>query len=153
MKNLAFAACALVLALAACGPEAQTPAPGPGAPALALQALSGADIEGRLGGELGCSFTANGDVLLVAMGDVNPGAYSEALIRREGEVLLLPALSAGGYDAMVETAAFATGAMSAAVQTGARNQTGDEQVEHSATLTVRADGAERAYDGVWTCGP
>jgi len=153
MKKFAYPASALCLSLAACAPEAQTPAAAPPGPALELQALSAADIEGRLRGELGCSFTVDGVAYLVAMGDVDPAAFSEALVRRDGEVLLLPALSAGGYDSMVETAAFATGAMSAAVQTNARNETGTEEVAHAATLTARADGQERAYEGVWTCGP
>jgi hypothetical protein len=106
-----------------------------------LEPLAFTETSG-LAGELGCSFAVGDDLLLIAMGFVASADRSEAMVKRAGATEELVATSPGGYDAMVEGA------------TQRPNETGNEQVAYNATLTaMRADGAERTYSGVWTCGP
>lgn len=153
--------CAAAVAMvSACGQtaapaadRAASPAPDVFADRLALAALTAEDVSGRLSGELGCSFSAAQEPLMIAMGNVDPTARSEALVKRDGAVAQLPAVAVGGYDGMVEGASFEGGGLLVEVRTIARRETGNEQVAYAATLTARADGAERSYEGVWTCGP
>lgn len=156
---------ALAAALAACSqpdvapsdaPAVEAPASetiGGDGSALELQTLSGVTLP-ELSGELGCAFTANDDVLLLAKGNVDRAARSEALIRRGDTVEQLMATDEGGYDGMVEGARFGTRGLVIEVATQQRNETRNEQVAYNATLrAMRADGAERTYQGDWTCGP
>lgn len=157
-----FAICTLSAAvLAACGPQAPAPAPAqspvasePSATSgLVLESLVGAPVEG-LSGELGCSFTADsGDQLLIAMGFVASQDRSEAAVKRDGAVLELQATEAGGFDGLDDGATFNVEGLSVEVTPGASRETGHEGSANDATLTVRADGQERVYDGVWSCGP
>lgn len=153
---------ALALALAACGqgapPPPAEPAPPPQAQTSAtgvapLTALTEADFATPLNGELGCSFTSGEDVLMVAKGNVDRAARSEALVKANGIVTRLNATAVGGYDGMVEGASFAADALTIEVSAGARGETGNEQVTYNATLTARSGAEVRAYDGNWTCGP
>ncbi len=158
MKHLFGAS--LILLACACSPAPTTEAPE--APVtdvrvgseLELQPLVGAETRGRLTGELGCSFAVGSDVFLLAMGNVDRAALSEALVKANGEVVQLPAAEPGGYDGMVEGETFAGGGLSAEVRTIARNETGTEEVAYNATLLARdGAGGERAYEGTWSCGP
>ena len=149
---------AAVAALAACSQEAPrapatTETPPATAAALALSPLVGEETRGRLGGELGCSFAIGRDVYVLAMGNVDPTATAEALVKRNGVVVQMPAAAAGGYDGLVEGETFADEGLSVEVRTNARNETGTEEVAYNATLTARDATGERAYEGTWTCGP
>lgn len=155
MKSALFVVAALVLC--AC-----TPAPSPsGAPAtpqvadaLDLQPLANVDMQG-LNGELGCSFNVGQDTLLLAMGFVAAQEPAEAAVKRRDVAVKLIATKAGGYDVIVEGAtSFATDGLTVEVRTGTQIPTTHEQVEYNATLTARdGEGGERAYEGVWVCGP
>jgi hypothetical protein len=150
-----------LVVLAGCGesaapPAAETvepPAAQASAGTVALSALTGAEFAMPLNGELGCSFTVGESVFLVAMGNVDDGARSEALARANGVAQRLAASAIGGYDAMVEGASFVSDALTVEVRTSARNEAGNERVAYNATLTARAGGAVQTSDGVWTCGP
>jgi hypothetical protein len=118
-----------------------------------LEPLAFTETSG-LAGELGCSFAVGDDLLLIAMGFVASADRSEAMVKRAGATEELVATSPGGYDAMVEGAAFGARGLVVEIATQRPNETGNEQVAYNATLTaMRADGAERTYSGVWTCGP
>lgn len=158
MRTIVCAAAAAVLS--ACGQTAsepapvEAPAPAPvTAPELALAPLQTADMQGRLGGELGCSFTADGGQLLVASGIVASQTPSEAVMKLDGVVVEMDATAPGGFDTLEDGETFAGGGVNAAVTTSAAIETGTEEVRHSATLTVTTAGGERAYEGAWTCGP
>ena len=133
---------------------ASSPTIGGDGSALELRTLTGAVLP-DLGGELGCSFSADGATLLIASGIVDRTTRSNAAIRRGGEVEQLVATGPGGYDGMVEGATtFGTSGMTIEIATQTRNETGTEEVAYNATLrAMRADGAERTYNGTWTCGP
>lgn len=141
----------------ACGPAPQAPhtpqTPALGPQSLALEPLLAPDVEGRLSGELGCSFSGGDAVLAVAQGHVDAAARSEILIKRGGAVAQLAAVEPGGYDAMVEGAAFAGEGLSVEVLTRDRMETGNEQVAYNATITIRSGDAAQTYPGNWTCGP
>ncbi|MGE3929551.1 MAG: hypothetical protein AB7G05_05265 [Hyphomonadaceae bacterium] len=152
---------AAAFALAGCGQTANEPvaplaAPPPSvaqAPNLALEPLHVADTAGRLGGELGCSFRAGDDQVLIASGIVASETPSEALMKLGGVVVEMDATTTGGFDTLEDGEAFAAGGVSAVVATTSAVATGTEEVRHNATLTVSADGGERVYEGVWSCGP
>lgn len=123
--------------------------------AIELKPLTEQDLAGKLPQELGCSFTM-GDVhaLLIAKGNVNKAERSFAVINNGGVAEDLQSTTTGGYDGMVEGVTFGGKGMTVEIAKGAEQVTGNETVQHAATLTAkRADGAERAYPGVWTCGP
>lgn len=177
--NLRFtsliSACALAFTgLAACSEQAEAPAsdvastateantaPAPTPPAetggaeIDLKPLTEADLAGKLTGELGCSFIF-GEVhaILVAMGNVKPEERSSAIISNGGVAEQLQSTTTGGYDGMVEGVTFGGRGMTVKIAKLEEKPTGTEQVAYTATLTAqRADGAERVYPGVWTCGP
>jgi hypothetical protein len=152
--------CTLAVALlAACSREAppaepQETVPTPTLAELALDPITGdAPIAGRLSGELGCSFRVGEDQLLLAMGFVASQERAEALVVRGGEVVELQATEEAGFDGLGDGATFQGEGVSVEVALGASRATGSEEVSNDATLTLRADGQERAYEGVWTCGP
>jgi len=150
--------CAAFASLAAaCGQTTEvveTPPPAAPPAPFALQAIGQNDIQGQLTGELGCSFTVADEVLVVAMGNVDPNATSEALAKRAGATSELRATATGGYDGMVEGASFTGDGLTLAIETVQRSETGNEQVAYNARLTAtQNDGATRTYDGMWTCGP
>ncbi|HRE44881.1 MAG TPA: hypothetical protein PKY87_13060, partial [Terricaulis sp.] len=84
---------------------------------------------------------------------VDAAARSEILIKRGGAVAQLAAVEPGGYDAMVEGAAFAGEGLSVEILTRDRMETGNEQVAYNATITIRSGDAAQTYPGNWTCGP
>lgn len=157
MRAIVFAAAAAMLS--ACGQTASEPVPAEAppppvvAPELVLEPLQVADMQGRLGGELGCSFRAGEDQLLVASGIVASQTASDALVKLGGAVVEMAATAPGGFDTLEDGETFAGGGVNAAVTTSAAIETGTEEVRHSATLTVTADEVQRVYEGAWTCGP
>lgn len=120
---------------------------------LELQPLVGEDTRGRLSGELGCSFSVGDETMLLAMGFVDPAATAEALVKRSGVVVQMPATATGGYDGLVDGETFTADGLSVEVRPGAAIETGTEEVRQSATLTARDASGERSYEGAWTCGP
>lgn len=156
-----FFLCALcALALASCGRSDGSPSE-PAAPApevsvsapLALETLVDAPVQGRLSGELGCAFAVGDAQLLTAMGFVASQERAGALVKRDGEVLELQATETAGFDGLDDGATFNGDGISVEVTPAAVLDSGHEGVERSATLTARADGQERVYEGVWSCGP
>jgi hypothetical protein len=152
--------CVLSVALlASCSESAAPPAEPPATVStpslaeLALGPLAGAPIAGRLSGELGCSFSAGDDQLLLAMGFVASQERAEALVVRNGEVSELQATEEEGFDGLADGATFQGEGVSVEVAPGASIETGHEGVASNAALTLRADGQERVYEGVWGCGP
>ncbi len=120
---------------------------------LVLETLIGAQTEGRLSGELGCSFRAGEDVLLIAMGVVVSQTPSDALVKRDGVLADLEATAPGGFNTLDDGETFVGGGLTIEVATAAEIATRTEEVRHSATLTARADDAVRVYEGEWNCGP
>ena len=171
------AAAFALLMLAACGePPAppQEPEPAPAAetspppagpapggtmggdgPQIELIALTERDLAGKLPQELACSFSYDDSgAILIAKGNVDKTERSQAVISNGGVVEDLQSTTTGGYDGMVEGVTFGGKGMTIAIAKLDRQETGNEQVAHTATLTARrADGAERVYPGTWTCGP
>jgi hypothetical protein len=152
--------CTLAFALlAACSREAPPAEPAETVPTptlaeLALDPITGdAPVSGRLSGELGCSFRAGEDQLLLAMGYVASQERAEALVVRGGEVVELQATEEAGFDGLLDGATFQGEGVSVEVKLGESIDTGHEGSASNATLTLRADGQERAYEGVWGCGP
>ena len=114
------------------------------------------DVAG-LQGELGCSFSDEyGDLLLVAMADVSDSSRAQAAVNNNGYGERLMAQSTGGFSALEPGgAAFSGRGLTVTVTPGERaSENGTESVTSDALLLVqRGDGAERRFDGEWTCGP
>jgi hypothetical protein len=134
--------------------RAQQTTPGDGA-FVELKPLTEQDLAGKLPQELGCSFIF-GEVhaILVAKGNVDKAARSYAVVSNDGVAEELQSTTTGGYDGMVEGVTFGGKSLTVEIAKLDRQATGTEQVAHTAQLTARrADGAERVYPGLWTCGP
>jgi len=146
---------ALAVSAGACSePTPETTAPAaPSAEAPALQILAWEDVQGRLSGELGCAFRDGEGMLLVAMGDVSDTARSEAVVKRDGVVVQLPAAAVGGFSALLDGETFTAAALTAEVRTGAEQEAGHEGTVHDATLITRDAVGDRSYQGIWSCGP
>lgn len=122
---------------------------------ITLAALRPGDAEG-LEGELGCSFAESrgGPSLLVGRADVGKQARAFAVIRNGGVRETLAATATGGFGAMEKGLGFGGKGLAVRITPQARLATGDESVAQHATLRVqRGDGAERSFEGLWTCGP
>ncbi|MDH5824656.1 hypothetical protein QFW77_16925 [Luteimonas sp. RD2P54] len=120
---------------------------------IRLEALSASDLEGAdLGGELGCSFSADGQPLLHAMGIVASEEPARGIVKVAGYVE--PVRAPGGFDGMTRDPTFTgQGKTIRIVETGAAIG-GGESPPRPATLTYqRADGASRTFEGRWQCGP
>lgn len=167
------------LALAACSPGAEDAAPAPNptpvapveAPAatspdpgsetvggdgsaIELQALTAEDLSAEnLPGELACSFSGPDDqLLLLARGQVASGEPAIGVVKVSGYVERVAA--PGGYDAMLDGASFAGRGKTVEVEITGPAQGGGESPPRPGVLTYqRADGASRAFEGLWTCGP
>lgn len=123
---------------------------------VALQPLSAAQLDGvDLPGELACSFAdADGAMLLLARADVVPDGAVRGVVDNNGVVETLGNVQAGGFNDLSDGITLAGKGLAVALERGASRPTGNETTEHAATIKVqRADGAERSYDGILTCGP
>ncbi len=121
---------------------------------IRLSALSPAEIaEGRLSGELGCSFsTDEASPLLVAMGNVASKEPAFGLVKVGDYVE--PVSAPGGFDGLLKGAAFAGRGKTVRVDLTGPPVGGGESPPRPATLTYdRADGARRVFAGRWECGP
>jgi hypothetical protein len=119
---------------------------------LPLEAGDAEEIEG----ELACSFSADGAraAILIGRADVGKDARAFAAVRNAGVLETLAGTATGGFGAMEKGASFAGKGLTVRITRQARLQTGDESSAHRAVLLAqRADGAERRFQGIWTCGP
>lgn len=115
-----------------------------------------ADDTAELAGELACSFAADGAkaALLVARADVVDDAQGRAVIRIGDYTETLATRATGGFNAMEKGGVFAGRGMTLTLRRETRVPGAGEAVLYRATLRAqRADGAERVYPGLWTCGP
>jgi hypothetical protein len=106
-----------------------------------------------LEGELACAFaTEGGAPLLLARGDAASQDAARGAVKVGGYVE--PVGAPGGFDGMLDGASFAGQGKTVTVEvTGPASGSG-ESPPRPATLTYqRADGAERTWNGEWTCGP
>ncbi|MDP5279094.1 hypothetical protein Q9Q95_09175 [Sphingomonas sp. DG1-23] len=134
---------------------APSPTAGGDGSQIELTALQPDDAE-RLEGELGCAFAERrgGPALLVGKADVGKAARAFAVVRNGGVRETLAASATGGFGAMEKGLRFGGKGLTVRVTPHDRIATGDESVAQRATLLVqRGDGAERRFEGLWTCGP
>ena len=128
---------------------------GDGSP-IRLEALTDAQLETvDLPGELACSFAdADDATLLLARADVLPDGPVRGAVNNNGYPELLGNGHANGFDDLADGITLSGRGLTVVLERGERLPTGNEATQHSATLRVqRADGAERTYRGVLTCGP
>ncbi|OHE85696.1 MAG: hypothetical protein A2579_06005 [Lysobacterales bacterium RIFOXYD1_FULL_69_11] len=123
---------------------------------ITLQPLTPGQLEDvELPGELACSFADDtGATLLLARADVTPDGMVRGAVNNNGYVEAMGNGRAGGFNDLVDGITLSGKGMTVVLARGAAQPTGNESTQHVATLTVqRADGAERTYDGLLTCGP
>ncbi|HCS29044.1 MAG TPA: hypothetical protein DIW43_16425 [Spongiibacteraceae bacterium] len=121
---------------------------------ITLNALTEEDMgEASLAGELGCSFTtADGDVLLIAMGNVASSDAAQGVVKVAGYVERVSA--PGGFDGMTASPTFSGKGKTVHIEVNGEPTEGGESPPRPATLTYdRADGAQRDWQGEWRCGP
>lgn len=137
-------------------PVAENPTRGGDGSQIALQPLSAEQLDGvDLPGELACGFSdAGGATLLVARADVLPDGMAHGVLNNNGFVETLGNGRAGGFNDLIDGITLTGKGLAVELQRGKPRPTGNETTQHAAVLKVqRADGAERNYDGTWTCGP
>lgn len=146
------------------GTETDTPAgPAPDGPTrggdgsqIALQPLTPGQLRDvEIPGELACSFADDtGATLLVARADVMPDGMVRGAVNNSGYVEPLGNGRAGGFNDLLDGITLSGKGLTVVLVRGAAKPTGNESTQHVAKLTLqRADGAERTYDGLLTCGP
>ncbi|MBN9320005.1 MAG: hypothetical protein J0I28_10000 [Caulobacterales bacterium] len=152
-----------ILALAACTdpPErrekrlVEEAAPRMDTTIVSLAPLTEGDItEHPLAGELGCSFTnAQGDLVLLAKGDVGSTAPAQALAKSSVAIDRLTA--PGGYDGITGGATFTGPDKTLTVAIKGPAIGGGESPPRPAALTYARpnNGASQTFEGRWTCGP
>ena len=121
---------------------------------ITLNALSEEDMRGAsLPGELGCSFTTDdGEVLLIAMGNVASSDAAQGVVKVAGYVERVSA--PGGFDGMTASPTFRGKGKTVHIEVTGEPTEGGESPPRPATLTYdRADGAQRDWQGEWRCGP
>lgn len=121
---------------------------------ITLNALTEEDMrDTSLPGELGCSFTtADGEVLLIAMGNVASSDAAQGVVKIAGYVERVSA--PGGFDGMTESPSFSGKGKTVHIEVTGESTEGGESPPRPATLTYdRADGAQRDWHGEWRCGP
>lgn len=110
-----------------------------------------------LAGELGCSFAgSDGETLLFAKANVGDDQSPSAVINNNGYGERIVSLQTGGFGMLeADGGKFEGRGITVTVTTGARSGgEGSETVVQKADLLAqRADGAERVYEGDWSCGP
>lgn len=121
---------------------------------IVLTPLDAADIdEARLPGELACSFSVDGQgVLLLAKGDVASDEPGRGVVKVGDHVEMVAA--PGGFDAMLNGTRFSGQGKTVTIAVTGPAVGGGESPPRPATLTYdRADGARRDLAGQWQCGP
>lgn len=143
-------------AVAPGAPVADEPTGGGAEPQIALQPLSAAQLDGvDVPGELACSFAdADGAMLLLARADVVPDGAVRGVVNNKEVVETLGNGQAGGFNDLSDGITLTGKGLAVELERGASRPTGNETTEHVAILKVQlANGAERSYDGILTCGP
>ena len=109
--------------------------------------------EADLPGELGCSFTTEeGEVLLIAMGNVASSDAAQGVVKVAGYVERVSA--PGGFDGMTGSPTFSGKGKTVDIEVTGEPTEGGESPPRPATLTYdRADGAQRDWQGEWRCAP
>jgi len=109
--------------------------------------------EASLSGELGCSFTkADGEVLLIAMGNVASSDAAQGVVKVAGYVERVSAPR--GFDGITASPTFSGKGKTVHIEVTGEPTEGGESPPRPATLTYdRADGAQRDWQGEWRCGP
>lgn len=123
---------------------------------IGLLPLSAEQVDGAdLSGELACSFAdVSAATLLLARADVVPDGMVVGVVNHNGYVETLANGRAGGFNDLLDGITLMGKGLTLRLARGAAMPTGGESTQHAATLTAqRADGAERDYAGMWTCGP
>ncbi|WP_236551064.1 hypothetical protein [Luteimonas sp. 9C] len=121
---------------------------------IVLEVLREDDVSGaRLQGELACSFSEDGQApLLYAMGVVGAQTPSQGVVKVAGYVE--PVRAPGGFDGMTANPTFTGQGKTIRIETTGAAIGDGESPPRPATLTyLRADGASRAFEGRWQCGP
>lgn len=120
---------------------------------IELAALSSGDLETiTLEGELACGFSVDGDMLLLAMGDVASNEPARGVVKHGDQVEAVAA--PGGFDAMLRGTRFHGAGKTIDIEPTGPSSDGGESPPVPATLTYhRADGAKRVVAGQWQCGP
>ena len=121
---------------------------------ITLNALTEEDMrEADLPGELGCSFTTeDGEVLLIAMGNVASSDAAKGVVKVAGYVERVSA--PGGFDGMTASPTFSGKGKTVHIEVTGEPAEGGESPPRPAMLTYdRADGAQRDWQGEWRCGP
>lgn len=113
------------------------------------------DDAADLPGELACGFRLADarQSLMIARADVGDEARGVAVIRNGGYAERLMARTAGGFGAMERGISFGGRGMTVTIDRGERVSGGESPAYAATLLAQRADGAERRYQGLWTCGP
>ncbi|MAN45679.1 MAG: hypothetical protein GYB49_03085 [Alphaproteobacteria bacterium] len=119
-----------------------------------ITADTGLDLEG----ELGCSFQTEPDnaLLFIAKANVGDEFRPRGGINNNGYAETLTGTETGGFSTLeADGGRFGGKGMTLTLTpVEQRVNDGTETVSQSAKLLVqRGDGAERTYQGVWTCGP
>jgi len=156
-------ACAIAFAcaLAACTPGRDgPPVPADATPAAAMPGAATPDgldeddlAAAALDGELACGFSrADGELLLLARGDVGRDTPSQAVVRLGARRVRLEA--PGGFHGMTRAPVFTGDALSVRIERTGPPVDGGESPAHPATLVWQPrDGGEGRVDGQWRCGP
>lgn len=121
---------------------------------ITLSPLRAADLaKETLAGELGCSFTPEGEeTLLVAKGDVGSKQAAQGVVKVGDYVERISA--PGGFNGITKGATFSGQGKTIIIKLTGAAIGGGESPPRPATLTYqRADGAERTFNGRWVCGP
>lgn len=125
-----------------------------GLPSIELAALEPQDLSGKLEGELRCAFQdADGALLLIASANVGQSQPIAALVKVESVVETLT-VGSGGYDRMVDGAAYSGNGLIATITPKGEDMTPGEGLTWRADLHLEnARGDMLDLDGVWSCGP
>ncbi|MBU4612532.1 hypothetical protein IMZ29_18870 [Achromobacter sp. GG226] len=121
---------------------------------IQLDPLSEADVrDAALPGELACSFATDKTApLLLASGNVGGDDPAQGIVKVSGYVERIGA--PGGFNAITDGATFNGKGKTIEIALTGEATGGGESPPRPATLTYqRADGASRAIEGMWQCGP
>ncbi|AKM10904.1 hypothetical protein [Croceicoccus naphthovorans] len=121
---------------------------------LTAAQISSADLQG----ELSCSFIRSDEraPLLLASGNVGSDDRALGVVGYAGGVERIMSTEDGGFDAIVDGGRFATKGLTIDVRRGKApmpGATGESPPYPAAMRLMRADGAERSFNGTWNCGP
>ncbi|WP_188055828.1 hypothetical protein [Sphingosinithalassobacter sp. CS137] len=112
----------------------------------------GADLEG----ELACSFAPErgGTPVLLGKGTVGVAERPQAVVRLGDTPQRLIGAEDGGFGYLTRGGRYSGRGLTVTITRDSEISTGHEGSLHGATLLAqRGDGAERSWEGFWTCGP